>query len=170
MVPPLGVRGKTTARVFLLSQKIEATSYFIGHAYLTSNHKPSFMKEIIKTEKAPAPIGPYNQAIFAGETLYMSGQIAINPESGQMVQDTIEAETHQVMQNMKAVLEAAELEMIDIVKTSIFIMDMADFSRINEVYGSYFEKGEPARETVQVAALPKNARVEISCIATKSGW
>ena len=128
------------------------------------------MKHIIKTEKAPAPIGPYNQAIMAGDMLYMSGQIALNPETGEMMQDSIESETHQVMKNIKAVLEAAEMDMINIVKCSIFITDMGQFGAINAVYAGYFEKGAPARETVQVAALPKGAHVEISCIAVKSSF
>jgi len=126
------------------------------------------MKKIIYTEKAPAPIGPYNQAILVGSTLYTSGQIALDPASMELVLDTIEVETRQVMENMKAVLEAAGMTFEDVVKTSIFIMDMNDFARINTVYGSYFnEKTAPARETVQVACLPKNVNVEISMIAIK---
>jgi 2-iminobutanoate/2-iminopropanoate deaminase len=124
------------------------------------------MKKIIFTEKAPAPIGPYNQAILKGDTLYTSGQIALNPETGALVMDTIEAETQQVMQNMKAVLEAAGMTFENVVKTSIFIMDMDDFGKINTVYASYFnEETAPARETVQVACLPKNVNIEISMIA-----
>jgi 2-iminobutanoate/2-iminopropanoate deaminase len=124
------------------------------------------MKKIIFTEDAPAPIGPYNQAILKGNTLYTSGQIAINPATGELVADTIESETEQVMQNMKAVLEAAGMTFENVVKTTIFIMDMNDFGKINTVYGSYFnEKTAPARETVQVACLPKNVNVEISMIA-----
>jgi 2-iminobutanoate/2-iminopropanoate deaminase len=124
------------------------------------------MKKIIFTEDAPAPIGPYNQAVLKGNTLYTSGQIAINPSTGELVTDTIESETEQVMQNMKAVLEAAGMTFENVVKTTIFIMDMNDFGKINTVYGSYFnEKTAPARETVQVACLPKNVNVEISMIA-----
>jgi 2-iminobutanoate/2-iminopropanoate deaminase len=124
------------------------------------------MKKIIFTENAPAPIGPYNQAVLKGNTLYTSGQIAINPATGELVTDTIEVETEQVMQNMKAVLEEAEMTFENVVKTTIFIMDMNDFGKINTVYGSYFnEKTAPARETVQVACLPKNVNVEISMIA-----
>jgi 2-iminobutanoate/2-iminopropanoate deaminase len=124
------------------------------------------MKKIIFTENAPAPIGPYNQAVLKGNTLYTSGQIAINPSTGELVTDTIETETEQVMQNMKAVLEAAGMTFENVVKTTIFIMDMNDFGKINTVYGSYFnEKTAPARETVQVACLPKNVNVEISMIA-----
>lgn len=124
------------------------------------------MKNIIFTKNAPAPIGPYNQAVLKSNTLYTSGQIAINPASGELITDSIEAETEQVMQNMKAVLEAAEMTFENVVKTTIFIMDMNDFAKINAVYGSYFnEKTAPARETVQVAGLPKNVNVEISMIA-----
>lgn len=124
------------------------------------------MKKIIFTENAPAPIGPYNQAVLKGNTLYTSGQIAINPATGTLVLDTIETETEQVMQNMKAVLEAAGMTFENVVKTTIFIMNMNDFGSINSVYGSYFnEKTAPARETVQVACLPKNVNVEISMVA-----
>lgn len=124
------------------------------------------MKKIIFTKNAPAPIGPYNQAVLKGNTLYTSGQIAINPLTGELVTDNIEAETQQVMQNMKAVLEAAGMTFENVVKTTIFIMNMNDFGSINTVYGSYFnEETAPARETVQVACLPKNVNVEISMIA-----
>jgi 2-iminobutanoate/2-iminopropanoate deaminase len=128
--------------------------------------KFTYMKTIIFTENAPAPIGPYNQAVLKGNTLYTSGQIAINPKNGELVTSTIEAETQQVMENMKAVLEAAGMTFENVVKTTIFIMNMNDFAAINTVYGSYFnEKTAPARETVQVACLPKNLNVEISMIA-----
>ena len=126
------------------------------------------MKKVIFTTNAPAPIGPYNQAILVGNTLYTSGQIAINPGTGFLVLDTIEAETKQVMENLQAVLEAADMTFNDVVKTSIFIMNMNDFTKINSVYGSYFdEKTAPARETVQVACLPKNVNIEITMIAIK---
>ena len=126
------------------------------------------MKKIIFTEKAPAPIGPYNQAVLTGNTLYTSGQIAINPASGELVLDTIEIETKQVMENMKAVLEAAGMTFENVVKSTIFISNMNDFGSINSVYGTYFnEKTAPARETVQVACLPKNVNVEISMIAVR---
>lgn len=126
------------------------------------------MKQIIFTEKAPAPIGPYNQAVVIGNTLFTSGQIALHPETGDLILTDIETETRQVMENMKAVLEAAGMGFEHVVKTSIFIMNMGDFARINSVYGSYFdEKTAPARETVQVACLPKNVNVEISMIAVK---
>ena len=124
------------------------------------------MKKIIFTEKAPAPIGPYNQAILSGNTLYTSGQIAINPADGNLVTATIEAETTQVMENLKAVLEAAGMTFENVLKSTIFIINMNDFGAINTVYGSYFnEKTAPARETVQVACLPKNVNIEISMVA-----
>ena len=124
------------------------------------------MKKIIFTDKAPAPIGPYNQAVLSGNTLYTSGQIAINPATGDLVLDNIEIETEQVMQNLKAVLEAANMTFDNVIKTTIFIMNMGDFTRINAVYGKYFtEETAPARETVQVSCLPKNVNIEISMIA-----
>ncbi len=126
------------------------------------------MKQIIFTDKAPAPIGPYNQAVLVGNTLYTSGQIALNPVTMELVLEDIETETKQVMENMKAVLEAADMTFDNVVKTTIFIMNMGDFARINSVYGSYFdEKTAPARETVQVAGLPKGVNVEISMTAVK---
>ncbi len=126
------------------------------------------MKKIIFTEKAPAPIGPYNQAVLVGNTLYTSGQIAINPATNELVLDNIEDETKLVMENLKAVLDAAEMTFENVVKVSIFISDMGNFANINAVYGSYFnEASAPARETVQVACLPKNVNVEISAIAIK---
>ncbi len=124
------------------------------------------MKQIIHTEDAPAPIGPYNQAVRMGNTVYTSGQIAIDPSSGLLVEGSISEETHQVMRNMQAVLNAAGLNFSQVLKSTIFITNMDDFGAINEVYGSYFDSDTaPARETVQVARLPKNVRVEISMIA-----
>ncbi len=126
------------------------------------------MKKIINTPNAPAPIGPYNQAVLAGNTLYTSGQIAINPSTGKLVNSTIKEETKQVMENMKAVLQQAGFTFEDVVKTSIFIADMNDFAKINDVYGSYFNsETAPARETVEVANLPKFVNVEISMVAIK---
>ena len=126
------------------------------------------MKQIITTDKAPAPIGPYNQAVLSGDTLYTSGQIAFNPETGELVLNNIQDETKQVMENMKAVLSAAGMSFENVVKTSIFISDMNNFALINEVYGSYFDEATaPARETVEVACLPKNVNVEISMIAVR---
>jgi len=127
------------------------------------------MKTIITTTKAPAPIGPYNQAVLTNGMLFTSGQIAFNPENGKLVLDDIKKETKQVMQNLKAVLAQAEMSFENVVKTSIFISDMNDFASINEIYGSYFNDATaPARETVQVACLPKNVNVEISMIAVNS--
>lgn len=126
------------------------------------------MKKIIYTDKAPAPIGPYNQAVLVGNTLYTSGQIALNPATMELVLDDIETETKQVMENMKSVLAAADMTFENVIKTTIFIMNMGDFTRINAVYGSYFDEATaPARETVQVACLPKNVNIEISMIAVK---
>ena len=126
------------------------------------------MKKIIKTDKAPAPIGPYNQAILSGNTLYTSGQIAINPTTGELALENISTETKQVMENLKAVLAAAEMTFENVVKTSIFISDMHNFSAINTVYATYFDEAiAPARETVEVANLPKFVNVEISMIAIK---
>lgn len=126
------------------------------------------MKKIIKTSNAPAPIGPYNQATFIGDTLYVSGQIAINPETGELETGNLEDETKLVMENLKAILAEAEMDFENVVKTSIFISDMNNFGRINEVYGTYFQpETAPARETVEVANLPKFVNVEISAIAVK---
>ena len=124
------------------------------------------MKKIIQTEKAPAPIGPYNQAVLAGETLYVSGQIPMDPETNELVSGDIKEETLQVMRNLEAVLKAAGLDFNHVVKASIFVNDMNQFSQINEVYGSFFNPDTaPARETVEVANLPKFVNVEISMIA-----
>ena len=126
------------------------------------------MKKIITTDNAPAPIGPYNQAVLVGNTLYTSGQIALDPKTMELVTGSIETETKQVMENMKAVLKAAEMTFENVVKTTIFIMDMNDFAKINSIYGTYFnDQSAPARETVQVAGLPKGVNVEISMIALK---
>lgn len=126
------------------------------------------MKKIITTLNAPAPIGPYNQAILANDTLYLSGQIGLNPRSMEMVKGDIKKEAEQVMENLKAVLEAAEMTFNQVVKSSIFLSDMEDFGQVNEVYGSYFKnETAPARETVAVKTLPKNVRVEISMIAIR---
>src|SRR5690606_23023861 len=123
------------------------------------------MKKIIKTTDAPAPIGPYNQAILTGSTLYISGQIAINPVSNELELSSIDDETEQVMRNLKAILQAADMSFENVVKSSIFISDMNNFSAINKVYGKYFDEASaPARETVEVANLPKFVNVEISMI------
>jgi len=124
-------------------------------------------KVYINTPSAPAPIGPYNQAVFVGNTLYISGQICIDPVTGELNNKSLEEETHQCMKNLQAILKEAELDFEHVVKSTIFITDMNQFSIINEVYGQYFKSNYPARETVQVAALPKFVNVEISMIAVK---
>ena len=126
-------------------------------------------KQIINTTSAPAPIGPYNQAILAGDMLFISGQICIDPPTGALNNQDIQQETHQVMHNLRSILTAADMTFHNVVKTTIFITDMNRFSEINEVYGKYFDSNAsfPARETVQVSALPKFVNVEISMIAVK---
>jgi 2-iminobutanoate/2-iminopropanoate deaminase len=126
------------------------------------------MKKVINTNNAPAPIGPYSQAISAGNFVFVSGQIPLDPSTGEIVLENVKAETKQVMENIRAVLLEAGLNFNNIVKTSIFLTDMQTFAQVNEVYGTYFTDQFPARETVQVAALPKNVNVEISVIAIKS--
>ena len=125
------------------------------------------MKTIITTDKAPQPIGPYNQAVLNNGMLYTSGQIALDPKTGQLHLEDISSETKLVMENLKAVLEAAERSFANVIKSTIFISDMDNFGKINNVYGSYFDDATaPARETVQVARLPKDVNVEISVIAS----
>lgn len=126
------------------------------------------MKTIVNTNQAPSPVGPYNQSVLAGSTLFVSGQIAIDPISGELVQDSIEAETHQVLQNLKAILQEANMDFENIVKCSVFVADMNMYSRINAIYAEYFnEQTAPARELVEVANLPKFVNIEISAIAVK---
>ncbi|MBT3442717.1 MAG: RidA family protein [Flavobacteriaceae bacterium] len=126
------------------------------------------MKKIINTTNAPAPVGPYNQAILIDDTLYVSGQIALDPVSMIMIEGSIEEEAKKVMQNIKAILQEVDFSFENIIKTTIFITDMNNFSRVNAIYGEYFDnKTAPARETVEVSALPKNAKIEISAIAKK---
>lgn len=125
------------------------------------------MKKIVNSNKAPEPIGPYSQAVFYGNTLYVSGQIAIDRASGNIIDSDIKSETEQVMKNLSYVLEEAGLSFDNVAKCSIFIKSMDDFAQINEVYGKYFTTNPPARETVEVSKLPKNVSVEISCIAIK---
>lgn len=125
-------------------------------------------KKIIKTNDAPAPIGPYNQAVLIGNTLYVSGQIALDPSTGKLMLEDIQSETRLVMKNLEAILVEANMNFNNVVKSSIFISDMNNFAKINEVYGEYFDvENAPARETVQVARLPKDVNVEISVIAIK---
>ncbi|WP_395808463.1 RidA family protein [Daejeonella sp.] len=126
------------------------------------------MKSIIFTEKAPAPIGPYSQAVQTGNMLFISGQIPIDPETNQLISGTIKDEAEQVMQNLGALLQKAGFSFENVVKTTIFLSEMNHFGDVNEVYGSYFKSDYPARETVAVLGLPKNVNVEISLIAVKA--
>lgn len=126
------------------------------------------MKKIINTPKAPAPIGPYNQAVLVKDTLYISGQIPLNVATGSLVEGDIEQETRQCMENLKAILDAAGMTFENVVKASVFLKNMDQFAKVNQVYGSYFdEETAPARETVEVARLPKSVNVEIAMIAVK---
>ena len=125
------------------------------------------MKTVITSNEAPAPIGPYSQAIIAGDFVFLSGQVAIIPATGELATGDIKTETKQVMENIKAILIAAGVDFSHIIKTTIFLMDMQNFTHVNEVYGTYFKGDFPARETVQVAGLPKGANVEISVTAIK---
>lgn len=124
-------------------------------------------KTIITTHSAPSPIGPYSQAVLSGNTLFISGQVCIDPPTGQLKNKDIQEETHQVMHNLKAILQEAGMDFSHVVKTTIFLTDMHQFSAVNEVYGKYFDSDFPARETVQVSALPRFVNVEISMIAVK---
>ena len=124
------------------------------------------MKKIIKTKNAPSPVGPYNQAILFNNTLYASGQIAINPLNNRIINEDIEAETKQVMENLNEVLKEAKMDFSNVVKCTVFLKDMNDFESVNQIYSTFFnEKDAPARETVEVSMLPKNVNVEISLIA-----
>jgi 2-iminobutanoate/2-iminopropanoate deaminase len=124
------------------------------------------MREIISTDKAPGAIGPYSQAIKTGGMVYCSGQIPIDPETGEFVSNEISEQTEQVLKNLSAVLEAAGAALDSVVKTTVFLADMSDFAAMNEVYGRFFSENKPARATVQAARLPRDAKVEIECIAT----
>lgn len=124
-------------------------------------------KQIINTNSAPAPIGPYNQATLANNLLFISGQICIDPSSGNLKNRDLQEETHQVMQNLKNILQEAGMDFSNVMKTTIFLTDMGRFSEVNEIYGKYFQGDFPARETVQVSALPKAVNVEISMIALR---
>jgi 2-iminobutanoate/2-iminopropanoate deaminase len=125
------------------------------------------MKKIINTPNAPAPIGPYNQAVMTGDMLFISGQVALVPGTGELANTDITEETNQVMNNLKAILTEAGMDFSNVVKTTIFLSDMGLFGTVNEIYGSYFTSEYPARETVAVKGLPKNVNVEISMIASK---
>ena len=126
------------------------------------------MKKVISTQNAPSTIGPYSQAILSNGTLYSSGQIAIDPQTNDLITDSIDQETHRVMKNLKAVLEAADMNFSHVVKCTIFLKDMNQYAEINDIYSHYFDESPPAREAVQVSVLPKNVNVEISLIASKS--
>ena len=124
-------------------------------------------KKALLSDKAPKAIGPYSQGVAAGDFMFMSGQIPLDPATGDMVGGGIEAQTRRVLDNLKAVLESQGLDMDSVVKTTIFLADMGDFAKVNEIYGSYFGEIPPARSTIQVGALPKNARIEIEAIALR---
>ena len=143
--------------------------FFIALAYNTFNNKnKTDMKRIVNTSNAPKPIGPYNQAVISGDLMFISGQVAFDPNTDELVLDDIQSETKQVMENLKSILEEANLSFKNVVKTTIFLSDMNDFQQVNEVYGSYFSNDQaPARETVEVSRLPKDVNVEISMIAYK---
>ncbi len=125
-------------------------------------------KIIIKSEQAPAPIGPYSQAVSTGNMLFVSGQVALNPAKGEMENESIVSEATQVMKNLDAILKAAGFEWNEVVKSTIFLKDLNDFGTVNGIYGEYFKENPPARETVEVARLPRDAKVEISVVAAKS--
>jgi len=143
--------------------------FFIALTYNAFNNKnKTDMKRIINTSNAPKSIGPYNQAVISGDLMFISGQVAFDPNTDELVLDDIQTETKQVMENLKSILEEANLSFKNVVKTTIFLSDMDDFQQVNEVYGSYFSNDQaPARETVEVSRLPKDVNVEISMIAYK---
>lgn len=157
----------------LLSARLPAPVLLVvllvaGCAEAPPPHEPSLpapVPEEVATPEAPEAIGPYSQAVRAGHTLYLAGQIALDPESGAMVDGGIEAETRQVMANLQAVLNAAGMDFGDVVQTQVFLADLDEFGAMNEIYGSYLEEPFPARATVEVAALPRGARVEIQMVA-----
>ena len=136
-------------------------------AILSGTIKAIMSKQIINTSKAPAPIGPYNQAVMAGNMLFISGQVALIPGTNDLANADIIEETHQVMKNLKSILAEADMDFNDVVKTTIFLSDMELFGQVNEIYGKYFTGDFPARETVAVKGLPKNVNIEISMIAVK---
>tara|TARA_B100001564_G_scaffold46996_1_gene34232 strand:- start:579 stop:959 length:381 start_codon:yes stop_codon:yes gene_type:complete len=124
------------------------------------------MKKAINTNKAPLPVGPYNQAVMVKNTLYISGQVALNPTNNELIQGSIDEESHQIMKNIESILKEAGLDFKNVVRSKIYLTDMSNFSKVNEVYGSYFEKGyEPARTTIEVSGLPLGVDVEIDMIA-----
>ncbi len=154
---------------FLIFFSVCVVIFFIALTYNAFNNKnKTDMKRIINTSNAPKPIGPYNQAVISGDLMFISGQVAFDPNTDELVLDDIQTETKQVMENLKSILEEANLSFNDVVKTTIFLSNMNDFQQVNEVYGSYFSNDQaPARETVEVSRLPKDVNVEISMIARK---
>lgn len=150
---------------FQHNQPMETAKISSDTLSLAHSNRSTVMHTIIKSDRAPEPIGPYNQAVRAGNTLYVSGQIAINRETGEMITNDIASETHQVMRNLEFILHEAGMGFRNVVKCTIFLRDMNDFTTVNNIYGQYFTSHFPARETVQVARLPKDVGVEISCIA-----
>ncbi len=132
-----------------------------------SQQSVSVSRSRIKTPLAPAAIGPYSQAILVGDTLYCSGQIAINPETGSLIVGGVETETERVLENLGAVLRAAGMDYQNVVRCTVYLADMNDYAQVNEVYARYFSEAPPAREAIQAAALPRNARVEIACVAVR---
>lgn len=134
---------------------------------LAYSQSTPFNKIVVETANAPKTIGPYSQAIVSGDLIFLSGQIAINPETGKMMQESFKIEVKQVMNNIKAIIEAAGSKIDNIVKTTVYLTDIANFTEFNSIYSEYFKEPFPARETIQVAALPKNARIEISVICHK---
>ncbi len=140
-----------------------ATAAFIGAGLAT----PLAANEVISTENAPAAIGPYSQAIMAGDTLYLAGQIAIDPATGELTPGTIEAETTLVLNNLSAVLEAAGMSLANVVSTTVFMADLDEFGAMNEVYATFFPENPPARATVQAARLPRDVKIEIAAIAVR---
>jgi 2-iminobutanoate/2-iminopropanoate deaminase len=151
----------------LLSFSILVLFLFVGWACQNENSQP-LSKTIISTPDAPAAIGPYSQAVMVGHTLYCSGQIAIDPATGQMIDGDVQEETHQVLKNLGAVLKAAGMDYKDAVRATVFMSDMDNYGKINDVYKQYFTENPPARAAVQVARLPKDVQVEISLIAVKA--
>jgi 2-iminobutanoate/2-iminopropanoate deaminase len=134
---------------------------------MSTQDKPSAGRSSIKTPQAPAAIGPYSQAVLVGNVLYCSGQIGIDPKTGSLVTGSIEQETERVLENMEAVLRAADMGFENVVRCTVYLADMNDYAAVNEVYARYFSASPPAREAVQVSALPRNSRVEISCVAIR---
>ncbi len=155
------------SKSFFITFAILAIGALLYLNYSKTDANKNSVSGVIYTENAPKPIGPYSQGIIKGNCLFVSGQIGIDPATGSLDTSSIENETKRVMENVKAILNAAKMEMNSVAKATIYLTDLKNFKIVNEIYGSYFSQAPPARETVQVAALPKGARVEISVIAIK---